>query len=170
MAKDIEKTNAQDRFIVNGQYIKDLSFENPNAPISFQDDGGQPDMDIRVDVTARKVGDNAYESVLKISASARRDKTVIFVTELAYAGIFTIEGVADDKIASVLLIDCPEILFPFARQIIADATQQGGYMPLMLQPIDFDKLYQQQGSQKDAGEKKSNAASEKARKVRENAA
>jgi preprotein translocase subunit SecB len=140
------------QFEINGQYVKDFSFENPNAPQAFLNASGQPDINIKVDVTARRVGDNVYESTLSIAVSAVLEKATIFVCELAYAGLFSIRNLPAQQLSPVLLIECPRLLFPFARQIIADATRNGGYPPLMLQPIDFTALYnaeasQEQGSQ-----------------------
>ncbi|MEQ1931685.1 MAG: protein-export chaperone SecB [Parvularculaceae bacterium] len=126
---------------VKAQYLKDLSFENPNAPMSFQD-GGQPAFEVDVNVNARGLGPNNYEVELSVSARARRGDVVAFVVETAYAGVFEIRNVPQEQIEIIMLVECPRILFPFARQIVADATRNGNYPPLMLEPIDFFAVYQ----------------------------
>lgn len=127
---------------VKAQYLKDLSFENPNAPATFQDGGGQPQFEVDVNVNARGLGPNNYEVELSVSARARRGETVAFVVESAYAGVFEIRNVPQDQIEIIMLVECPRILFPFLRQIVADATRNGNYPPLMLEPIDFFAVYQ----------------------------
>jgi preprotein translocase subunit SecB len=127
---------------VKAQYLKDLSFENPNAPLSFQDNSAQPNFDVDVNVNARGLGPNNYEVELAISARARRGEQVAFVVETAYAGVFEIRNVPAEQIELIMLVECPRILFPFARQIVADATRNGNYPPLMLEPIDFFAVYQ----------------------------
>lgn len=127
---------------VKAQYLKDLSFENPNAPMSFQDAGGPPQFEVDVNVNARGLGPNNYEVELSVSARARRGETVAFVVEAAYAGVFEIRNVPQEQIEIIMLVECPRILFPFARQIVADATRNGNYPPLMLEPIDFFAVYQ----------------------------
>jgi preprotein translocase subunit SecB len=128
------------------QYVKDLSFENPNAPASLQVQA-QPRIDVNVGVNARKAADNVYEVELKISANAEVDGNPSFVVELLYAGLFGLQNVPDEALEPFCIIEAPRILFPFARRIIADAVRDGGFPPLMLDPIDFGALYmaQQQG-------------------------
>jgi preprotein translocase subunit SecB len=129
--------------VVNVQYVKDLSFENPNAPNSLAL-RQQPQIAVNVDVRARTLADNAYEVLLMINAEAKQDEQIAFVVELTYAGVFTLNGIAEEHIKPVLLIECPRILFPFARAILSDATRDGGFPPLSLQPIDFAQLFRQQ--------------------------
>ena len=136
---------------VNAQYVKDLSFENPNAPqILLQPGTGQPKIDVSVDVQARAGGENRYEVELRINASAVRADTKAFVVEVVYAGIFTLLNVPQEAIRLVCLIECPRLLFPFARRIIADCTRDGGFPPLMLEPIDFALLLRQQAARAQA--------------------
>lgn len=136
---------SQPPFAINAQYVKDLSFENPNPLKSFsQPNQKQPELNVNVDVGARKVADRSYEVALKISAEATRDKEKVFIVDLEYAGIFTINNVPDDQVAPLLLIEGPRFLFPFARNVIADTTREGGFPPLALAPIDFLTLYQAQ--------------------------
>ncbi|MBM3571345.1 MAG: protein-export chaperone SecB [Alphaproteobacteria bacterium] len=129
--------------VINAQYVKDLSFENPNAPNSLAQRQA-PQISVNVDVKARPLAENAFEVLLVIAAEAKQDEQVAFVVELTYGGIFTLNGIADEHVRPVLLIECPRLLFPFARSILADATRDGGYPPLSLQPIDFAQLYRHQ--------------------------
>ncbi|CAA7614025.1 Protein-export protein SecB [Candidatus Terasakiella magnetica] len=128
---------------VNGQYIKDLSLEIPSAPQIFLDMQGQtPEIPIHVDVDATAVGPNMFEVVLHLRAEAKLPTKSLFILELDYAGLFTV-NVPEEQVHPVLLIECPRLLFPFARQIVADLTREGGFPPLMLQPLDFVSLYRQ---------------------------
>lgn len=130
------------------QYVKDLSFENPNAPASLQSETA-PRIDINVNVNAKRGGDNVYEVELKINAKAMVGDNVAFVIDLLYAGLFGLTNVPDEALEPFLIIEAPRIIFPFARRIIADSVRDGGFPPLMLDPIDFASLYmaQQQGAQ-----------------------
>ena len=129
------------------QYVKDLSFENPNAPGSLQIQG-QPKLEINVNVNARSGGQDMYEVELKVEASARNpDEKLAFQVELLYAGLFRLTGAPADAIEPFLIVEAPRILFPFARRVIADAVRDGGYAPLLLEPIDFHGLYLAQQQQ-----------------------
>ena len=129
------------RIAVKAQYIQDLSFENPNAPGSLA--GGEPPkVDIGVNVDARGTGGDDFEITLKIAANAKQGETTVFVLELVYGGLFTLKNIPQERRRALCLIECPRILFPFARRIVADATRDGGFPPLLLEPIDFVKLYQ----------------------------
>jgi preprotein translocase subunit SecB len=132
---------------VNAQYVKDLSFENPNAPQVLTQAQGRPQIEVAVDVRARNLTQSSYEVAVRIAATAKQTETTVFVVELLYAGVFTLLNIPQDQVELVLLIECPRILFPFARRIVADATRDGGFPPLMLEPIDFLQLYQQQRQQ-----------------------
>lgn len=132
---------------VNGQYIKDLSFEVPSAPGIFADMREQsPDIPIHVDINAAKLEEGLFEVVLHLKIEAHLPDKPVFIVELAYAGLFTL-NVPTEHLQPVLLIECPRILFPFARNIIADVTRDGGFPPLMLQPIDFVALYRSRADQ-----------------------
>ncbi len=126
------------------QYVKDLSFENPNAPAALAGGGGSPKIDISVDVQAARRGDTEFEVDLKIAATAKRDKDVAFIVELSYGGLFQLSNIPAEQLQPVVLIECPRLLFPFARRVLADATRDGGFPPLMIDPIDFVALYQRQ--------------------------
>jgi preprotein translocase subunit SecB len=128
---------------VLGQYLKDLSFENPNAPASMALQA-QPDINISVNVNAKPLGPggNDFEVELHLEAKASQQNKVIFAADLLYAGVFRLENIPKDALHPIVLIECPRMLFPFARQILADATRSGGFPPLMLDPIDFASMYQ----------------------------
>ncbi|WP_417469277.1 protein-export chaperone SecB [Maricaulis sp.] len=126
------------------QYVKDLSFENPGAPETLRN-AQAPAIDLAIDVQARSLSDGAFEVVLNINAKASRENNdVVFISELAYGGLFQLANIADADREPFLLIECPRLLFPFARRILADATRDGGFPPLMLDPVDFAGLYRQQ--------------------------
>ncbi|MFC1673022.1 protein-export chaperone SecB [Pseudomonadota bacterium] len=145
-ANGADQAQQQPPMLLNGQYIKDLSFESPNAPgILSNLQGAQPDVNINVDVSANKLeggDDNLYEAVLEIKAEMKIEDKVGFIFELQYAGVFTL-NVAEEHLSPMLLIECPRMLFPFARNIVAETTRDGGFMPLMLQPLDFAAMFQQ---------------------------
>ncbi len=123
------------------QYVKDLSFENPNAPASLQMQG-QPKIEINVNVNARSGGQDMFEVELKIDVAARsQEDRLAFQVELVYAGLFRIAGAPPEALEPFLVVEAPRILFPFARRVIADVVRDGGFPPLMLEPIDFGGLY-----------------------------
>jgi len=136
---------------VLGQYVKDLSFENPNAPESLRG-GGQPNIDLGVDVGARSLDPETFEVELRLSAKAGEGDNALFIAELVYAGLFQIRNLDERSREAFLLIECPRLIFPFARRVLADATRDGGFPPLMLEPIDFAGLYRQQLEQKQAAD------------------
>lgn len=136
---------------VMGQYVKDLSFENPSAPESLRQ-GAQPNIALSVDVRARGLDAETFEVELVISADAKGDSTSLFIAELTYAGLFQIRNLDDRARDAFLLIECPRIIFPFARRILSDATRDGGFPPLMLEPIDFSALYRQKMAQQQGGQ------------------
>jgi preprotein translocase subunit SecB len=129
------------------QYVKDLSFENPNAPAALQ--GEQPRIEVNVNVNAKGgPAEGIYEVELKISIKATAGTMTAFICELLYGGLFGLKNVPDEALEPFLVMEAPRLLFPFARRIIADCTRDGGYPPLMLDPIDFASMYfsqQQQG-------------------------
>lgn len=132
---------------ISGQYIKDLSFEAPNTPQVFEAlQNEMPNIPIEVDVAANGVGENFYEVVLKVRAEAKVQDQLCYMLEIEYAGLFMV-NVPQEALAPVLLVECPLIIFPFLRRIVADATSDGGFAPLMLAPIDFAGLYQQRMAQ-----------------------
>ncbi|HUB14712.1 MAG TPA: protein-export chaperone SecB [Acetobacteraceae bacterium] len=154
----------QQPLVVNIQYVKDLSFEVPGAPQVYTQLKAQPQVNINLDVQARRVqeGQNVFEVSLMIRAEAQeaapgqgngqtpKPTATVFVAELTYAGVFTLTGLPDNAIEPVLLVECPRILFPFARNILADVTRDGGFPPVLLQPIDFVALWQARRAQAQA--------------------
>lgn len=132
---------------VLAQFTRDLSFENPLAPDSLRGET-QPQIDLGVEMNARGRPDGLFEVDLKLSATASRDDKAVFQVELLYGGLFEINGVPQEHIEPVLLIECPRFLFPFARRIIADATAEGGFPPFLLEPIDFSAVYAAQQAQR----------------------
>jgi preprotein translocase subunit SecB len=126
---------------INAQYIKDLSFENPGAPASLAIKN-QPNVELGLDIhVSRLPEDNVFEVALHIDAKGSSDEKPLFIVELVYAGVFTLINIPDEDKDMLLAIHCPSMLFPFARKIVADATQDGGFQPLMIDPIDFGALY-----------------------------
>ena len=130
-------------FAVKGQYIKDLSFENPHAPQNLLAAGQKPAIEVNVDLKAQKLQDNIYEMTLHIAARASNEGNTLFLVDLAYGGIFHLSNIPQERIEPLIMVDCPFVLFPFARRVISDVTRDGGFPPLMLDPIDFQALYLQ---------------------------
>jgi preprotein translocase subunit SecB len=128
---------------VLAQYTKDLSFENPNAPASLGPQAQQPAINIQINVNANNVAENEYEVALLIEGKAENDGKVLFSFDLTYAGVFRIVNVPQENLHPMIMIECPRLLFPFAREIIATSVRDGGFPPLMLDPVDFVGLYRQ---------------------------
>jgi preprotein translocase subunit SecB len=139
-------SNSAPQLMVLAQYTKDLSFENPNAPGSLQQTT-QPQISISVNVVTNPLSDTDIEVTLRLEGKAEAAGSVMFNIELQYAGVFRIQNVAQEQIQPLVLIECPRLLFPFAREIIATSVRNGGFPPLMLDPIDFVALYQQRLAQ-----------------------
>ncbi|UTO28491.1 protein-export chaperone SecB [Bartonella harrusi] len=129
-------------FAVLTQYLKDLSFENPNAPRSLHPRQKAPQIDININVNANPIGDDNYDVILTLSVKADDDTETLFHVELIYGGVFHIKNIPQEHVMPLVFIECPRLLFPFARQIISDATQNGGFPPLWIDPIDFAALFQ----------------------------
>ena len=136
------RKKADRQLIVHAQYIKDFSFENPNAPKVLVENLGQPDVQINVSVAAKLIGENQYEVLLNLGAKAVAGETPMFLVDLTYAGLVSPQGVTGDDINPLIMIEAPRLLFPFARALISDATRDGGFMPLNIQPVDFVAVYQ----------------------------
>jgi preprotein translocase subunit SecB len=135
-----------------GQYLKDLSFESPNAPQALGAQQAQPDINISVNVNARNLATTDFEVELHLDAKATSQDKVMFAAELKYAGTFRLENFPQQMMHPAVLIECPRLLFPFARQILAEATRNGGFPPLMLDPIDFASMYQRRLQQQTVGQ------------------
>ena len=133
------------------QYVKDFSFESPGAPQSLKGrDNKNPSININVNVNANPLADKEYDVAMTLTAHATYDKDVLFNAELVYGGVFRIDGFPQEHMLPLLFIECPRLLFPFARQIIADATRNGGFPPLLIDPIDFAKMFQQRIAEEQA--------------------
>ena len=139
-----QETQMQPQIVVHSQYVKDFSFENPNAPKSLLNAEGQPEIEINVNVaTNRLEQDRQFECILSMKASAKRGDENLFICELSYAAVLSIgEGIEENMIHPLVMIEGPRMLFPFARHTLSTMTQAGGFMPLNIQPIDFVRLYQ----------------------------
>jgi preprotein translocase subunit SecB len=135
---------------VLGQYIKDFSFENPNAPRSLAPNQTQPNINIQINVGVTQSGETDFEVTLKLEGKAESSGTVLFVFDLTFAGMFRIQNVPKEHLHALVMIECPRLLFPFAREIIATAVRNGGFAPLLLDPVDFVALYQQRVAQEQA--------------------
>jgi preprotein translocase subunit SecB len=126
-----------------GQYIRDLSFENPGAPASIMLGSGAPAFNVSISVGVKKQADDLYAVELTLTAKANREATVLFNVELVYGGVFRLRNIVDAQLSQLLMIECPRLIFPFARQVLASVTQQGGFPPLMMEPVDFASIYRQ---------------------------
>lgn len=159
MAKKKESKNAeadaqqQAPLMVRAQYIKDLSFENPSALSNITGAEEKPSISINIEAHAHNLKDRDFEVTLKIRIDAKKKDAQVFLMDLEYAGAFSIgPEVPEEYVRPILMIECPRILFPFARNIVATATQEGGYPALLLTPVDFADLYQRQMAQEQAQE------------------
>ncbi|MCK5777458.1 MAG: protein-export chaperone SecB [Rhodospirillales bacterium] len=135
---------------INAQYVKDLSFEVPNAPAIFgQMQSTSPDINIDIQVNAKSLGENHFEVSVTINANCDVADTKGFILELVYAGAFTL-NLPDEHRQAVLMVECPRLLFPFARNIVADVTRDGGFPPVMLGLVDFASMYQRRVAEQQA--------------------
>jgi preprotein translocase subunit SecB len=132
------------------QYVKDLSFESPGAPNSLRGRDKAPGININVNVAPNQLSDKEYDVTLTINAKATYDKDVLFNVELVYGAVFRIDGFPQEHLTPLLFIECPRLIFPFARQIVAECTRNGGFPPLMIDPIDFTGMFQQRLAEEQA--------------------
>lgn len=131
------------------QYVKDLSFENPNAPAVYQWQG-QPQIEVQFNIGAQKLGEDIHEVDLKIEVAARSEGNIAFAVELLFSGLFALRNIPEEQLQPFLLAEAPRLLFPFARRIVSDTIRDGGFPPLVLDPIDFGALYMQRAAQAQA--------------------
>jgi len=134
-----QKLGINSSVLVNAQYVKDLSFENPKAPYSLLNNE-KPEVDVSIDIGAHSIQNETYEVVLGIQVKSVIEDEVQYLIDLKYAGVFTLEKDVKDK-EKIIFIQCPNIIFPYARRIISDLSRDGGYLPLYISPIDFTTLY-----------------------------
>ena len=139
------------------QYTKDASFENANAPDSLRAEQSAPSIGINIEIGRQMMDDNTVEVVLMLSAKAERDGKPVFLCELEYAGLFAFSGISEEQLQPMILIECPRLLFPFARQIMADMTQNGGYPPILLDPPDFAAMFRDEMMRRAAAQEGSTA-------------
>jgi preprotein translocase subunit SecB len=137
------------QLIVNAQYIKDFSFENPRAPQSLMQQAAPPAVEINVDVKAQNLGPDTFEVVLTINASAKIEADPLFLLELSYGAIVTVRNAPQDALPMLVLVETPRLIFPFARNIVAEVTRDGGFPPLMINPIDFAELLRRNSAAQD---------------------
>ena len=135
---------------VLAQYVKDLSFESPGAPLTLRPRDKAPNININVNVNANPLSETDFDVVLTLDAKATDGKETLFASELVYGGVFRITGFPQEHMLPLLFIECPRLLFPFARQIIAEATRNGGFPPLMIDPIDFAGMFQKRLAEEQA--------------------
>ena len=133
------------RMNVLAQFVKDLSFENPDAPKSLEARAKPPQIDVRINVSADRKTEQDLEVSIKLEANAKDadNGQALFAVELVYGGLFRVANIPENQLGALALVECPRLLFPFARQILADATRGGGFPPLLLEPIDFVALYRE---------------------------
>ena len=167
MAKDPEKKPEGEEAAAAGngeapqlsvltQYVKDLSFESPGAPLSLRPREKAPAININVNVTANPLADTDYDVNVTLTAIAKDGEDVLFNVELVYGGVFRISGFPQEHVMPLVFVECPRLLFPFARQIVAECTRNGGFPPLMIDPIDFGKMFQQRVAEEQAKAKVTN--------------
>ena len=144
---------AQPSINILAQYTKDLSFENPGAPRSLQARDKAPGITINVNVNANPLSEADFDVVLTLNAEAKDGDKVVFAAELVYGGVFRITGFPQEHMLPLLFIECPRLLFPFARQIVADVPRNGGFPPLMIDPIDFAQMFTQRMAEEQARSK-----------------
>lgn len=141
------------------QYIKDLSFEHPNAPDSLVGGWPAPETGMQINLKHRQIKDDIHEAVLslKVEAKNKENGKTAFIVDLSYCAMVQLKNIPEENVRPVLMVEVPKLLFPFAREIVADMVQKGGFPPLYLQPIAFEALYmneakrQKEGAQKEAG-------------------
>lgn len=144
--------STQAQLNILAQYVKDLSFESPGAPQTLQGPGENPQLQVGVNVTGGERGEDLYEVIVHLEAHAKSDAGVIYNVELDFGAMFRIKNVPEDYLQPVMFVDCPTLIFPFVRRVIADVVRDGGFPPLMLDPIDFGRLYAQNLAKDEGGE------------------
>ncbi len=162
-ADSVQDAPQEQPVTVNAQFIKDLSFESPNAPSIFAEmQASPPDINLNINVKADSLQDDMYEIILDIQADCKVGEKVAFILELEYAGVFTLK-IPEEHLQAFMFIECPRLLFPFARNILSEVSRDGGFPPIMLGPVDFLAMFQagvqdaekKQAEEKAGGEKKS---------------
>lgn len=139
-----ESNQAQPEFRMQKMYIKDLSFENPNSPEVFLNQGQEPKVELNLQLNNKKVDEHHYEVALEVTAKVTADegKKTLFILELEHAAIFLLKNIPEEHLAMVLAVDCPTLLFPFTRQIASQVSVDGGFAPFLMEPVNFMALFQ----------------------------
>jgi len=139
-------------FSLQRVYVKDISFENPNSPEIFEASGKPPKIEMNLGMASRRVNDEHWEVSLKVSAktSDQDSGKLLFEIEVEHAGVFYMKNIPEEHIQSLLAVDCPTIIFPYTRQIVSQSTVDGGFMPFMLEPVNFRGIYESQLQQQTA--------------------
>jgi preprotein translocase subunit SecB len=151
MPEETQNTpNTEPRFAMRGHYIKDLSFESPHAPASFLSMNEAPKVEMNIGLGAERLGEDMYELAMTLAVRVIGERT-LFLVDLVYGGLFAIANVPEDKMEGVLMVDAAFLLFPFARRVVADVTQDGGFPPLLLEPVDFVRLFRENVQKRAAG-------------------
>ena len=161
MAEKHSSDDNQQQISVHAQYVKDLSFESPATPDCFVKALGQPNVQIGVNVAAKRIDETLFEVDLILTATAKVEEKILFIAELSYAGLMSATNISDDNIQPLMMIEGPRLLFPFARAIMSDTTRDGGFLPLNLNPIDFVALYRNNVSDSKQEDKKESNPSSK---------
>ena len=130
--------------LLRAQYVKDLSFENPRAPASLFSLREAPAMEVNVSLAAQRLDANVFELTIQIAVRATAEKTTIFLSDLSYGGVLELQNIAEEHIESAVFVQGAQLIYPFARRVIADVTRDGGFPPLQLEPIDFNAMYRDQ--------------------------
>ncbi len=129
------------QFGIVGQYIRDLSFENPNAPASMLPGAQPPGSNVNINVQVKKQADDAYAVELGLTVKTEREGKLVYALELVYGGLFRVKNVPENQLTALLMVEGPRLIFPFARQVVATTIQAGGFTPLMIEPVDFLALF-----------------------------
>ncbi|MEZ5788476.1 MAG: protein-export chaperone SecB [Xanthobacteraceae bacterium] len=138
-----QQPSASPSLNVLAQFVKDFSFENPNAPQALMKPPQQPSISVQINVNTKPLSDTDFEVELKLEGKAEVTGSILFGFDLLYAGVFRLQNIPQENVPPLLMIECPRLLFPFAREIVANAVINGGFPPLLLDPIDFVALFQQ---------------------------
>lgn len=138
---DEQTSDLRPAIFLRAQYIKDLSFENPRAPASLFSLREPPQMDVSVNLGAQRLEENVYEVAIQIGVRATSEKTTVFLSDLVYAGVVEVQNIPDDALEPTLFIQAAQLIYPFARRVVADVTRDGGFPPVALEPLDFAAMY-----------------------------
>lgn len=139
-----ETPETKSALLLRAQYVKDLSFENPRAPASLFSLREAPAMDVSVNLAAQRLDANVFELTIQIAVRAQAEKVTIFLSDLSYGGVLELQNIAEEHIETAVFIQGAQLIYPFARRVIADVTRDGGFPPLQLEPIDFNAMYRDQ--------------------------